>query len=172
MSIALDCGELLPGHCFIITGLRRDGLSDDAMHADLSGHRPGDRSEPMVSVTYDLVPGLSEDEMHAGVHVDATVELRPTPPGGSPGRGIPSEQGARPGQAVTSGAFGPFRCPNGTSEVVLNLRSFQVLVSADGSDLNADVGDRLGPEPRPSGQAVIALADGAAGWVPDTRRRP
>ena len=88
MKLALDCGELLPGHRFAITGLRQEGFSDDRLHVDLSDHRPGDRRDPMVSVTYELVPGLSEDETHAGLYVDATVELRrpawPQPPALSP----------------------------------------------------------------------------------------
>lgn len=171
MQLALDCGELLPGHRFIITGLRQDGLSDDRMHVDLSNHRPGDRRDPMVSVTYELVPGLAGDEIHAGLYVDATVELNPVPlaetSGVVPGS-VPSEQDGRPDRAATSGAFGPFRCPDETSEIILHLGSVQVRrFASDGTALNADAEDRRASTRRTTGQAVIDLRRGTARWTPD-----
>lgn len=175
MQLALDCGELLPGHRFVITGLRQDGVSDDQKHVDLSDHRPGARSDAMVSVTYELEPGLSGDELHAGLHVDATVELRPTPlaeaSGTVPGS-VPSERDGRPDQPATGGAFGPFRCPDGTSEIVLHLGPIQVqTIASDGTVLNADAGDRLSSAPQLTGRAVIDAEGRTARWIPDTEER-
>ena len=79
MGLSLDCGELLPGHRFVITGVRHDGQSDDQRHADFTGHVEGQRGEPMVAVTYEIRPGLSETE--STLYVYAEVELRPTPTG-------------------------------------------------------------------------------------------
>ena len=73
----LDCGELLPGHRFLITGLRHDGQSDDRLHSDFTGHVKGQSGEPMMAVTYEVRPGLSESESSPFVY--AEVELRPTP---------------------------------------------------------------------------------------------
>lgn len=176
MKLALDCGELLPGHRFAITGLRQEGFSDDRLHVDLSDHRPGDRRDPMVSVTYELVPGLSEDETHAGLYVDATVELRPTrlaaASGAVPGS-VPGERDSRPDQSAAAGAFGPFRCPDETSEIILHLGPIQVRsFASDGTALNADAEDRLASTHRSTGQAVIDLSSGTSRWTPDSGERP
>ena len=76
MDVHLDCGELLPGHRFLITGIRHDGQSDDRLHSDLTSHVEG---EPMVAVAYGVRPGLSERE--SSLYVDAKVKLGPKPTG-------------------------------------------------------------------------------------------
>lgn len=154
--------------------MRQDGVSDDRMHGDISNHQPGDRRDPMASVTYVLVPGLSDDEMHAGLHVDATVELRPMLPAEASGSdgSVPGELDALPDQTGTGGAFGPFRCPAETDEVALGLSPIQVRsYAADGTALNANAGDRLASTRWLTGHAVIDLRSGTARWTPDAEDR-
>lgn len=129
----------------------------------------------MVSVTYELRPGLSMEEFHAGLYVDATIELRPTPlaeaDGTVPGS-VPSEQDGRPDQAATGGAFGPFRCPEETSEIVLHLGPIQVqTIASDGTVLTADAGDRLSSAVQLTGRAVIDTEGRTARWIPNTEER-
>ena len=70
MDVCLDCGELLPGHRFLITGLRHDGQSDDRLHCDFTGHAEGQSGEPMMAVTYEVRPGLSESESSLYVYAE------------------------------------------------------------------------------------------------------
>ena len=79
MDVHLDCGDLLPGHRFLITGVRHDGQSDDRIHSDVTGHVDGQPGEPMMAVTDQVRPGLSESGSSLVVY--AEVELRPTPTG-------------------------------------------------------------------------------------------
>ena len=172
MHVHLDCGELLPGHRFLITGVRRDGQSDDRLHADLAGHVEGQPGEPMVAVTYEVRPGLSERE--STLYVDAEVGLRPTPTGtfwestSSEGGSVVEERNRPVGGPVTAGAFGPFVCPEGTEEIAVRLRPIQVRVFVgDGQALDPEAPDLLAGVDLVTGTATLDLLHRSARWTPD-----
>lgn len=172
MDVHLDCGELLPGHRFLITGIRHDGQSDDQLHSDLAGHVEGQPGEPMVAVTYEVRPGLSERE--STLYVDAKVELRPTPTGtfwettSREGGGVVEERDRPVGGPVTTGAFGPFVCPEGTEEIALSLRPIQVEVLAGNSRaLAPDTPDLLAGVELVTGTATLDVLHRSARWTPD-----
>jgi hypothetical protein len=72
-----------------------------------------------------------------------------------------------PDEAVTAGAFGPFRCPPGTEELELLLSPIQVRRFAHGLALNADAPDLLADVGLGSGTAILDLVRGVARWTPD-----
>jgi hypothetical protein len=168
----VDCGELLPGHRFLITGVRLDGRSDDQLHADFTGHVEGQPGEPMVSVTYEVRPGLSEQE--STLYVYPEVELSPTPTGAfweatSRDGGNVAEERDQPADGpVTAGAFGPFVCPEGTEEIALRLRPIQVTtVASDGQRIGPDSRDLLAGVPlETGGTATLDLQQGTGYWAP------
>ncbi len=176
MDVLVDCGELLPGHRFRITGVRHDGQSDDDLHADFTGHVEGQPGEPMMSVTYEVRPGLLERE--SALFVDAEVELRPAPTGAfweatSRDGGSVAEERDRPvGGPVTAGAFGPFVCPERTEEIVLRLRPIQVRESTGYRDaLSSEPADLLAGVPLITGTATLDLQHRQGRWTPDRRTR-
>jgi len=128
----VDCGEWSPGHRFVARGLRQDGLSDSSMLADYSGHYPGKPVEPMVSVVYAIVPGLSAEELQAGHDIDPTVSL--DPPADAQHWGDPVKMGgercALPDTEETVGAFGPFVLPLQTRRITMELTPIHVTVAA------------------------------------------
>lgn len=171
MYVRVDCGELLPGHRFLITGVRHDGQSDDQLHADFAGHVEGEPGEPMVAVTYAVRPGLSARE--SALYVYAEVELRPTPTGAfweatsRDGGSVAEERDQPVGGPVTAGAFGPFPCPEGTEEITLRLRPIQVVTLAgDGQRLSPDSPDLLAGVPLLTGTATLDLQRGTGHWAP------
>ena len=119
LSCDVDCGEALPGHRLVARGLREDGNSNDNLHNDYTGHYEGKPVHRMVSLVYELIPGLprSEDGSRK-LDVDASVVLDPAPDPalwGSP-LTMGGERDGRPGGSKTAGAFGPFSCPTERSE--------------------------------------------------------
>lgn len=76
IEFQVDCGEVLEGHRLRATGQQVDGMSDDAVHADYSDHRPSKPVHPMVSLTYATVPALDPDAFR-GRDVDAEVHIDP-----------------------------------------------------------------------------------------------
>ncbi len=157
----VDCGEVFPGHRLALTGLRVDGVSDDAIHADYSQHFPGKPAYPMVAMTYVITPALPDDTFN-GHDVDATVRLEPQPdptywdmivtPGG--------ERDITPGATETLGAFGPFALPAGTRRIKITLSESQVLASvADPWPPPENVAHRIG-------EVVIELGEQAVTWLP------
>lgn len=154
----VDCGDVLLGHRLTATGLRRDGLSNDGVHADYAGHTPGRPVHPMASLTYRITPVLVEGDSWRDV--DATVSLDPPAdptiwdevhvPGG--------ERDATPGAKDTVGAFGPFIVPDDTATVTVHLTEVTISVG----DAPAPPGDAK----RVLGDVVVDLATGTARWEP------
>ncbi len=140
----VDCGQWSPGHRLVIRGLREDGCSDSSMLADYSGHRPGKPVEPMVSVVYAIVPGLTADELSSGHDMDPNVAL--DPPADAQHWGDPitmgGERSAIAGQEETTGAFGPFVLPRQTRRIIMVLRPTWVTTQHHNP----------GPRPRELGQ--------------------
>lgn len=127
--LPIDCGELLPGHHVVVLELRKVGPFDKPGLSDIAGHGVAAEPDHMVAVHYVLVPGLTPRELHAGLEVDAFVELRSVSPDGTISTirvDPPGSLDSRPDLPVTAGAFGPFRCPRTVSEVVVHLRPIQV----------------------------------------------
>ena len=154
----VDCGDVLPGHRLVATGLRIDGSSDDDNHADYSEHRSGKPVHAMASLTYVVTPALPADL--GGRDVDVRVRLTPpadadfwpavTSPGG--------EREEIPGAARTRGAFGPFILPSTTRLVVAELSNVAVAVGRN-AEMDAH-------PPRTLGALTIELGAGAATWTP------
>ena len=175
MYAHLDCGEILPGHRFLITGVRNDGRSDDHLHSELVGHIDGHPGEPVVAVTYEIRPGLSEQESH--LYVDPGVELRPKRPVTIPATmtdvvpgSVPEERGRSAGGPVTAGAFGPFVCPKATTQILLRLQPYQVEeFTLEGQHLNPVASDLLAGVDRVTGTATLDLVEETARWAPDRR---
>lgn len=172
MDVHLDCGELLPGHRFLITGVRHDGQSDDRFHSDFTGHVEGQPGEPMMAVTYEVRPGLLESE--SSLFVYAEVELRPTPTGAfweaasRDGGSVVEEREHPVGGPVTAGAFGPLVCPEDTTEIDLRLKPMQVTERAgDGQALSSAPMDLLAGVPVIAGTATLDLQRHTGQWTPE-----
>ncbi|ROR90904.1 hypothetical protein EDD33_1753 [Nocardioides aurantiacus] len=129
----------------------------------------------MLSVTYEVRPGLSEQESH--LYVDAVVELRPrsletiwaTTLDQVPGS-VPEEREESAGGPVTAGAFGPFVCPEATERIVLRLQPYQALAfTMDGRPLNPGALDLLAGVDRVTGTASLDLVGQTSCWEPDQR---
>lgn len=153
----VDCGEVLGGHRLLATGLRLDGTSDDAVHADYSEHRPDKPVHPMMSLTYVIVPGLDSTTLR-GREVDAEIHIEPPadPAWWHPDRSWGAERDAVEAAATTAGAFGPFIVPVGTRSVTVDL--FDIGVTTDDTPPDDD-----GP-PRALGSLHINLERGSVSW--------
>lgn len=158
LAFEVDCGEVLAGHRLLATGLRVDGMSDDAVHADYSDHRPGKPAHTMVSLTYVIAPALDPAGVR-GRDVDAEVRIEPPadPTWWEPVTSGAGERDASPDQAVTRGAFGPFVVPDGTRTVTAVLAD--VGLTTDGVPPEDD-----SPE-RPRGTLRIDLETASARWL-------
>lgn len=158
----VDCGEWSPGHRLVIRGLREDGTSDSSMLADYRQHHPGKPVEPMVSVVYAIVPGLTADELQSSHDMDATVSLNP--PADAQHWGDPITMGAErcavPDTEETTGAFGPFVLPQQTRRIIMELTPIHVT----SADRPAEAGTH---ELMPSGRLTIDLQTQRASFTTD-----
>jgi hypothetical protein len=161
VAFEIDCGEVLAGHRFLAKGLRYDGNSDDRVLSDYSEHAPGKPVHRMVSLTYSLVPGLSIDELRAGLSIDARITLEPPADSDywdavlSPG----GEHDATPGTDATNGAIGPFVLPTATRRVTIELVELS-LSRASESRSREDDDERI------AGHLEIDVPAGMASWTP------
>lgn len=157
----VDCGEVLPGHRMLATGLRNDGVSDDDLHADYSAHTADRPVHAMASLTYVITPTLPESESRRDV--DATVRLDPPPdprfwdPVLVPG----AERSAVPGAVDTVGAFGPFVVPEATETVTARLVDVAIVSGGAAAPV-------AGP-PRELGDLIVDLRNRTARWEPSER---
>lgn len=159
IEFEIDCGEVLEGHRLLATGLRVDGRSDDAVHADYSEHTPGKPAFPMVSLTYVIVPALEPATLR-GRDIDAEVRIEPAadPTWWEPVTSWGGERDATAGAPVTSGAFGPFVMPEGTRMVTVDL--VNIGLTTNGVPPEDDSPNRA------LGALHIDLATASARWQP------
>lgn len=117
-SFDVECSDLFPGHTVVARGLRDDGRSRDDLTA-------GDQRDhvvcPMVSLVYEVVPGVTREEAAAWpADVSSTVDATyaadvplPWSTGGSGPDGLPGPSGVetydegRWGGQSTVGELGP-----------------------------------------------------------------
>ncbi len=119
-------------------------------------HHEGKPVHRVVSLTYALIPGLS-DEDDGYLDVDASVVL--DPPADPDEWGFPLRMGgereARAGGAETAGAFGPFVLPEETKRLTVTLA--RVILVRPGAPSSA---------PGDSDRTLeVDLASGTAHWV-------
>lgn len=156
----VDCGEVLPGHRLVVRGLRHDGYSDDGLNGEYMDHFEGKPVHRVVSLVYALVPGLSEQEHHGSLDVDATVVLDPQPDPAvwGPVLTMGGERDARADRAETLGAFGPFVFPEATEQLTATLT--QITISRPGAPSPSTSSTGL------QGTMAVEIASGAARWTP------
>lgn len=158
MTFDLPCGEALGGRRLTSTGLRLDGTSDDAVHADYSEHTDGKPVHPMMSLTYRLEPALPEYDDGRALY--ATVRLDPPADPAywdevlKPG----AERDGTPGATVTEGAIGPFIVPDGTRRVTVHL--------VDAAITTGDAYTSSAGSDRELGDVVVDLAARTPHWRP------
>lgn len=147
----VDCGDdVLPGHTVIARGLIDGGRSVDDL---TSGEHAGNAECQMLSLSYELVPGVTPEE---AVHVEVwtpDISYGPDAPltwstGGSGPGGLGGPGGYEDpvGGASTIGESGPWPAPDGTKQVTFWLHR------AAGGGV--------------SGALRVALTTGAATWEP------
>lgn len=160
LTFNVDCGEVLPGHRLITTGLRDDGLSNDSMNADYMHHYKGKSVHRVASLTYELVPGLDQPEHEGSVDVDVSVVLEPPPNPDEWGSVLTmgGERAMTLGGPSTEGAFGPFVLPEGTKRLTASLTRVTIFRPE-----SRPVGDTT---ERPLGTLHVDVASGAAHWSP------
>lgn len=109
----VDCGEVIPGHRLVATGLRDDGLSNDTMNADYMRHYPAKTVHRVASLTYELVPGLPQPADDSNLDIDANVVPEPPPDPEEWGSTLTmgGEREARTGGPATRGASDPSSSP-------------------------------------------------------------
>src|SRR3954453_3483540 len=123
IAFDVDCGELIPGHRFIARGLVDDGRSADDL---TSGDQTRHQELQMVSLAYELVPGVTAAEAAEGAGADFGVEatyatdvpLSWTTGGGGFGPGSIDEYA---GGASTGGASGPWPLPDDAARLRFTL---------------------------------------------------
>ncbi|MCY1141545.1 hypothetical protein OWR29_26405 [Actinoplanes sp. Pm04-4] len=123
VDFEIDCGELVPGHRVVLTGLSDNGRS----RSDLTS-REQEMACQTVSLEYALIPGVRPDEvvegfdeefmLLAGYHAD--VEL-PWTTAGFSGVG-PSGIDLFDGGERTNGTLGPWPVPDGARRLTFVLR--------------------------------------------------
>jgi hypothetical protein len=157
-SFHVDCGEAWTGHQLTATGLRLDGVSDDAIHADYSEHHAGGPIHPMTSLTYRVTPALHRSDL-AGREVDAEIRLDPpADPNHWPSvMSVGGERDNTPGSEVTDGAFGPFVLPAGTRHIAISLENISVVTGG--------IPPRDSSPDRYLGELLIDVSSGAARWA-------
>ena len=163
LSCTVDCGEVLPGHRLVARGLRDDGTSDDNLHGDYTGHYDGKPVHRVVSLVYELIPGLPRlEDVSAVLDVDASVAL--DPPSDPELWGSPlmmgSERDDRAGGSETAGAFGPFILPHGTERVIVELRQVTVVTG------RAPRPAKSPPDEKRLGTLEVRLSPAAGHWTP------
>ena len=159
----IDCGQPFPGYRLILTGLSADGLSNDGIHADFTGHAQGKPVHSMMSVTYRVTPALV-DATFDGCDIEVSARLDPPlDPNWWPGKvEMTEEREDIPGAIETHGARGPFVVPAETRRIEL----------AFGTYVATKVSNLVDPEPpsdhvpHPLGQLVIDLSEQTVAWHP------
>lgn len=158
LSFDVDCGELIPGHHFIVRGLGGpfrmpicDGMVDDDAEDERLRLEFGDVGYPAFTLEYELVPGVSATEAGedffrflVGVCYDADVKLPWYPNDG--GVIAPFEGGD-----ATHGARGDWPLPPGAAVLTFSLTG----VGTDGFCGND-----------PAGDLVVDVVRGDARWHP------
>ncbi|WP_432483454.1 hypothetical protein [Kineococcus esterisolvens] len=166
----VDCGEVVTGRHLHLRGLRDEGSWPDA-----AGNRPPAQAGgpwQMVSLDYEIVPPVHEDDADAGqwfVSPLADVEYEVAPPlrwdvqeAGNIGGG--STTGVL-GQPYSRGSYGPYPLPDDARQVVFTLTPY--LDRRPGEETG-----RGGPDfvveaaEQPLGRVVIDVRAGAARWEP------
>ena len=175
VAFHVDCGEVVPGRHLHLRGLRDEGHWPDAAGNRLPERAGG--SWQMVSLDYEIVPAVHEDDADAGqwfVSPVAEVEYEVDPPlprevqeaGNVGGVSVTAE----PGQPCSRGGYGPYPLPEGAREVVFTLTPY--LDRRPGGDAG-----RGGPDfvvqaaTQPLGRVVIDVAAGATRWEPPAAAR-
>ena len=155
LAFEVDCGTLVPGHRVSLTGLSDHGFSRD----DLAG-REHDVACQMVSLEYDLLPGVRAEEVADGFderflplaayHADVDLPWTTAGAGGLGPAGIEFFAGGD----RTHGSLGPWPVPAGarTLTFVLHRPPANALDTVD----------------RVAGEVVVTLATGRADWNPAT----
>lgn len=141
VTFDVDCGELLPGHNFVARGLSDSG----------AGSGPDDDEPPtqLISLEYELVPGVPQSESHdiwgylVGIEYAADVEL---PWAVTDGGAIAPFEGG----ATTHGSRGSWPIPEGARHLTFDLYPVRA-------------GERW-PDDRPAGQLVVDLHEQVAHW--------
>jgi hypothetical protein len=147
MSFEIDCGTLVPGHRVALTGLSDHGFSRD----DLA-EGEHEIACQMVSLEYDLLPGVRPAEIAdgfderflLGAAYHANVDL-PWTTAGAGGLG-PAEIEVFAGGDRTHGAWGPWPVPAGAGTLTFVLQRPQT--------------DEI------AGEVVVDLAARSAVWTP------
>ena len=167
LAFDVDCGEVVTGR-----HLHLRGLQDDGRWPDEPGSRPDGvhGSWQLVSLVWELLPAVREDDLDAGKwyqHDVAEVRYGVDPPldwdlstaGGLGGGTVDT----RPGQLRSRGTYGPYPLPADARRV-----SFEVLPYLDRRP--GDATDRGGPSSvvtgsrHPVGRLLVDLPSGPARW--------
>jgi len=153
ISFDVDCGELIPGHRFIARGLVDEGRSADDL---TSGDQTSHQELQMVSLAYELVPGVTADAAEgAGAKfvVEATYATDVALPWTTGGSGFgPGSIDVYAGGASTGGASGPWPLPDDAARLQFTLYA---------------VGPRtLDAQYRLSGTLEVDLPTRSARWTP------
>jgi hypothetical protein len=146
LAFDVDCGELARGHRVIARGLTYEGRStDDLTSGDQSGHQ----ELPMVSLAYEVVPGLTAAE--AAFQIEATYTTDVPLPWSTSGAGFgPRSTDEYAGGPATRGAAGPWPLPEGA-------RHLHFMLHRAGSQ---------GAPDRRLGSLDVDLTTGTALWAP------
>jgi len=164
----VDCGEVVPGRHLHLRGLRDEGHWPDA-----AGNRLPDQAGgpwQMVSLDYEIVPAVREDDTDAGqwfVSPIADVEYEVDPPvtwavqeAGNVGGGSVTGE---PGQPYSRGSYGPYPLPDDARQVVFTLTAYRDRRPGEGAGQG-------GPDfvveaaEQPLGRVVIDVRAGTARW--------
>ncbi len=123
VSFDVDCGELVPGHHFIARGLSDQGFSRD----DFTDSDPAGREEyRMTCLEYELVPGLTPEEVaagHVGYQAIDAAYAADVPPSWDTGdsRSGPGSLYKATGGPSTEGQCGPHPLPQEAQRVSFTL---------------------------------------------------
>jgi hypothetical protein len=152
IEFTIDCGELIPGHRVVLTGLSDNGRS----RSDLTS-REQEIACPLVSLEYALVPGVHPDEVVdgftegfmplAGCHADVQA---PWTTAGFNGIG-PGGIEVFAGGERTNGTLGPWPAPDGARRLTFVLHR-PPRTQAD-------------PHTPIVGTVVVDLVEGTAEWA-------
>ena len=152
VEFEIDCGELIPGHRVVLTGLFDNGRS----RSDLTS-REQEVACQMVSLEYALVPGVHPDEVVEGFDerfvllagYRADVKL-PWTTGGFNGIG-PGGIELFEGGERTNGTLGPWPAPDGARRLTFVL--------------HRPPSSRVDPHTPVVGTLVVDLLERAAEWA-------
>lgn len=162
MTFHLDCGEAVGGRRITATGLRVDGMSDDAIHADYSEHAEGRPVYAMVALTYRITPALAQDGNRRDIC--ATVRLDPPADPAYWDEVLAPGAEAETTSEATEAAVGPFVLPDGTRTLTVHLVE-ATLTTVD--EARADRQGAASSEPeRDLGNIVVDLVARTPQWEP------